>query len=496
LLFFEMQYCNDLFVDINVLSEEEIESFSSEEGIEEFESDDDDDDEITVVSIDGTQKNSLCKSENFAQITEMDDEYDEIFSGINEKTIVHDARLQKICDFLQKEHEKCASMAPLKALHELDVNVVKAFAALPDAQTLRILNPLPVFDSIRFFDVNPLDETDTHYYEVFNHALNCYERCLMSATKIVGSFFSQFDADASSKTMASQSRTTGPYAFKSAEEIKEIWAHSSMCGSALHRAAEYILNYGIDMPHSVMQSEVFRTRDVSQFVNFIRHEILGVYDIMRTELRLSDFETRTEHRENSSLAQWCKIAASTRGAGIFSHLPPPCKVAGSADAIVHRRGTPDDHVEILDWKRTPSVRSVPFGDSKRTALPPCNTQLDSVLEKYSNQLRLYAYMIHSSSTLKVTGLALVVIHPQNLKYTKIQIEPNFDVIFEIVRTRLRQNRELCKSVFMTFLRDRRRLPPSKTVLEARRYIHSIDEYFEKAVQTLAFGKNVQFSLKT
>lgn len=93
------------------------------------------------------------------------------------------------------------------------------------------------------------------------------------------------------------------------------------------------------------------------------------------------------------------------------------KVAGSIDMIYQK---PNGHLVLYDWKRSKEIkrsafRSTDVGKEPVSFLPNCN------FSHYSLQLNLYQHILEDKYGHKVDGRYLVILHPKQASYMRLQI---------------------------------------------------------------------------
>jgi len=380
-----------------------------------------------------------------------DDESTEPPEGYNEK--MRDEAFLAACEAFSPR------IVPGFDIMMIDEAHVDAFRALPDPKTFVNLHPFPMFDSVIFVEHD-------HHYEVFNEAMNAYERCRGSVTGAIHVPFKHFDPKFHAKRIADSNRRYGEYANMTAEEIEHLWVFGANCGSAFHKSAELFLNdpFFSDIPEEFTTSPVLQSVEFGYFLRFVRDHIVGQVDIIRTELRLTDWRL---NRDNTYVAQQLRAGKYYPHDPVMQKMLPMVKLAGSADLICHRRSDKDPNsVEIWDWKRSKKIRDTAF--DKTFGKWPCDMQPDANLYHYQLQLNLYQWMLENNTEMRVTARKVIVFHPSNDSYLIFEI-PNLQTIVQrLMIQRLQENRSL---------------PPLDTpadIAEHVRYSAEIDQYFATA----------------
>jgi hypothetical protein len=90
------------------------------------------------------------------------------------------------------------------------------------------------------------------------------------------------------------------------------------------------------------------------------------------------------------------------------------KISGSIDMVFRDKNTGE--YLIYDWKRSKGIEYESYGG--KTATTPCISHIpDTNFWHYSLQLNVYRKILQDKYDMKITGLALVVLHPDNHKKT-------------------------------------------------------------------------------
>lgn len=213
---------------------------------------------------------------------------------------------------------------------------------------------------------------------------------LQSVTQFVHTFFPHFDADVVIENMMkSKNWPNSKYFGKTPDEIKKEWDiirdEAALAGTKMHLAIEQFYNSLIDTSIPLEQDpSVVDTKEYRHFQTFYKdHSHLRPF---KTEWRIFD--------EN-------------------------VKIAGSIDMIFY---DPDDEtgtsLYIYDWKRSKEIKMRNFFQK---ALSPLEYLDDCNYIHYSLQLNVYRKIIQDNYGFKVNKLAIVVFHPNNDSYNKIDI---------------------------------------------------------------------------
>ena len=256
-----------------------------------------------------------------------------------------------------------------------------------DCTYLAKLNPTPR-DKYVEFDEKP------HKYAIRGDQTN-----VKSCTEFIHLFFKPFDPVKISQTCA-ENQTNPDYIGKNPEQIQQIWNLGSALGTEMHYQIERNLN---GLPYTLEEFEY--CPEIEMYVNFsLDNSHLRIW---RTEMRIFDDELR---------------------------------IAGSIDAIYEDLEHPG-YFYIVDWKRANRIWFEGFCECRsydgvkrhgtgRDKLPtvctrfaphPATCDLDDCnYNQYSLQLMLYRYILEKNYKMKFTGQSLVVLHPHQRNYLKIE----------------------------------------------------------------------------
>jgi PD-(D/E)XK nuclease superfamily len=242
-------------------------------------------------------------------------------------------------------------------------------------------NPHPRDDRIKFVE-------DTHTYYI-DGSSDGYISC----TTIIHTLFPKFDADEIiTRMMNSEKFSTGAYAGMTRNEIKAKWDknrdEAASAGTKMHLNIEMFYN---DADHS---------KDGKEWELFCGYR--------------EDFPNLKPYRTEMV---------------VFAE---DVKVAGSIDMVYH---DPDDDEGfiICDWKRSKEIKmNNRFGkgiNHHTRDLDDCN------LIHYSLQLNLYKWILQRYYQMKVNGIFLCVLHPNQDTYLKIDGLDLYDRIEALMEDR-------------------------------------------------------------
>lgn len=193
--------------------------------------------------------------------------------------------------------------------------------------------------------------------------------------------FEKFDADAVAKNILKKRKwkndPTYKYYQKSLEEIKAMWSstEASEAGTKMHFDIECYYN-GLEVNNDSIEYKYFM-------------------EFARDYAHLEPYRT-----------EWCVY---------YEEL----KLSGSIDMVFRDKNTGEFY--IYDWKRTKGIEFEGFGGKKSHV--PCIAHLDdSNFWHYSLQLNTYRAILEEKYGMKISGMYLIVLHPNNLcgTYDRIQ----------------------------------------------------------------------------
>ena len=249
---------------------------------------------------------------------------------------------------------------------------------------------------------------ETHVYLIDN----VHDKDYYSVTQFVHQFIQHFDADGIiNKMMTSPKWKESKYYNKTKETILEEWdtlrETAAQLGTRMHLAIEQFYNVLIN-PLSIEENkqdlDATSTIEYGYFLNFHQQHVTGTHLVpLRTEWRIFD---------------------------------EVYKLAGSIDMVYLDTTDPSGtSICIYDWKRSKEIKEKNWFQK---CLPPLSHLDDCNYNHYSLQLNVYKFIIERNYGLCVTQLAIVVFHPNNSNYIKIDI-PILDYEIESIMThRLKQ----------------------------------------------------------
>ena len=231
---------------------------------------------------------------------------------------------------------------------------------------LRLKNPHPRDARVHFIE-------DTHKYYIDGSSED-----YISVTTLIHSLFPHFDADQVIKKMRrGRNWKSSKYFGMTDEEIKKSWDDNrdsaATSGTAMHAGIEAFYN---DDAH-----EIASTREFNLFTRF-RDEFPDM-EIFRTE---------------------------------FVLFAEDAKVAGSVDALYVDPDKPD-HLIMVDWKRSKEIKK---SNKYQKGTSPITAHLDDCNHiHYSLQLHTYSYILEKYYGYKISRKFLVVLHPNQEDFEKV-----------------------------------------------------------------------------
>ena len=233
-------------------------------------------------------------------------------------------------------------------------------------QTLAFLHAHPRDKEVRF-----VEKTHTYY-------VRGSSKGFVSTTGFVHAFFPHFDAAKTiKKMMASPKWPQSEYFGMTEQEIADQWSASSKDasgkGTNMHLAIEQHLNGALNR----IDESVKETKEWEYYQHFWDH-IKGDLEPFRTEWEVWDDEY---------------------------------KLTGSIDMVFRRKS--DGAFLIYDWKRSKEIKQVNTfenGEGPMGHLPNANYY------HYALQLNVYRWFLQKHYGLKIVGLVIVILHPNNQDY--------------------------------------------------------------------------------
>ena len=232
----------------------------------------------------------------------------------------------------------------------------------------------------------------THVYTV-----NGTSKGYCSITKFHHEFFGHFDADAViGNMMRSKKWPQSQWFGMTPKEIKDAWAangkEASEAGTAIHLAIEMYLNGSPQTIAPGIQDSV----EWKYFTKFWEKDSRR-WQPWRTEWEIWDDELL---------------------------------LAGSVDMVF--KSLKDNTYAIYDWKRTKEIKMEnPF----QSGLGPLSHFPDCNYWQYTLQLNLYRWIIEKHYGMKITELALIVLHPSNTSFKRFVLPILHDEIEELLNCR-------------------------------------------------------------
>jgi hypothetical protein len=274
--------------------------------------------------------------------------------------------------------------------------------------------PFPNFSNDVKLSMEPHEKNDNRIsFDEPSHKyfLDGTHQFSLSTTPFVHAPFEEFDPEQALraiKNSAKWKQGIHEHQAKTDEEIKAVWANSSVLGTIFHARCENYYLKGEIPDYSTLQE--FEKKEMDQFLRFNQeHVIPKGYIPYRTEWRVYDEEI---------------------------------DIAGSVDMIYMNPKT--GKLLIYDWKRTKDLPKTAFRDKK--GIWPMQHLPDSKYWAYSLQLNMYRYMLEKNYGVEIEGLCLVACHCDRSDYLAEPVAFMDDEIQSLVRVR----KELLKRGIKTF----------------------------------------------
>ncbi len=232
----------------------------------------------------------------------------------------------------------------------------------------------------------------THVYTVKGNS-----KGWISCTGFLHSFFPHTDTDEIiTKMMNSKKWPESKWYGMTREQIKKAWKdmgkEASEAGTAMHLGIEMVMNGA----ETEVVPEVKQTKEWEYFQNYWVKDS-EIWEPWRTEWEVWDEEL---------------------------------KLAGSIDMVY--RNKQDGTFAIYDWKRAKEMKlENPFSNGYGPAqnLPDCNYW------HYTLQLNVYRWLLEKHYNLKISEMALVVLHPNNSNYRRFKLNRLEEEVEEMMECR-------------------------------------------------------------
>ena len=232
----------------------------------------------------------------------------------------------------------------------------------------------------------------THVYTVKGNS-----RGWISCTGFLHAFFPHTDTDdIITKMMKSKKWPESKWYGMTREQIKQTWKdmgkEASEAGTAMHLGIEQVMNGA----EAEVVQEVKQTKEWEYFEKYWAKD-LEIWEPWRTEWEVWDEDL---------------------------------KLAGSIDMVY--RNKQDGTFAIYDWKRAKEMKMEnPFSNGYGPAkdLPDCNYW------HYTLQLNVYRWLLEKHYGLKISEMALVVLHPNNNNYKRFKLNRLEDEVEEMMECR-------------------------------------------------------------
>jgi len=232
----------------------------------------------------------------------------------------------------------------------------------------------------------------THVYTVKGSS-----KGICSITTFLHQFFPHFDADdVIRKMMKGRNWPSSRWYGMTPGAIKEAWnanaRESSEAGTAMHLAIEKYMN-GTEPTDEV--------RDTTEWKYFWRYwtKDCEIWEPWRTEWEVWDEDL---------------------------------KLAGSIDMVY--RNKKDGSFAIYDWKRTKEIK---MENSYQSGYGPAADLPDANYWHYTLQLNLYRWLLEKHYGIKISEMALIVLHPNNSSYRRYKLNRLEEEIEGIIECRRR-----------------------------------------------------------
>lgn len=252
-------------------------------------------------------------------------------------------------------------------------------------------------------NAHPRDARITFDEPTHTYTIDGSKEGWVSCTGFIHGFFEEFDADAViAKMMGSRKWSESKYYGKTAAEIKAEWDknrdEAAEAGTRMHLDIEHYYNAE---PVGNLAADDWLPNPGPEWDYFQAYE--------RKWRAPKGF---TAHR-----TEWL----------VFKE---DIKLAGSIDMVYLK---PDGTYAIYDWKRAKEMR---YENTWQQGKAPLDHLPDTNYWHYSIQLNIYRTILEQLYGVRVSELALVVLHPNNTSFQVIKVnrmEEEVEAMFEVRR---------------------------------------------------------------
>jgi hypothetical protein len=255
-------------------------------------------------------------------------------------------------------------------------------------------------------NVHPRDERIAFREEDHTYAIDGDRTGWISCTTFIGQFYEHFDPDAVIRKMMMSSRwKESKYYGMKPDEIKKQWndngTEASEAGTKMHLDIEHYNNAD---PVGNLAGDEWEPTEGSEWSYFLAYD-----------------------RKHRRARGWVPFRTE------WLVFKEDIKLAGSIDMVYMK---PDGTLAIYDWKR---AKNIAYENKYQKMYPPISHLPDTNYWHYSLQLNIYRRILQEHYDVKVTELALVVLHPNQTSYEVIQLnmmDDEVEAMFQARRVRM------------------------------------------------------------
>jgi len=232
-------------------------------------------------------------------------------------------------------------------------------------------------------------------------------------TTFLSTFFPKFNPEAAINNIKKSKKFSNksPYSTMTEQEILKKWSDESILaknmGTILHKQIEDYYNNAStlaetkeDDKEETKVDDKATSKELNMFLQYDKEEILNRYSPYRTEWSI-----------------WMDRDKNDR-----------C-LAGQVDMIYQNNET--KKYMLVDWKRSKEIK---YQNNYEKGLGVCSHLDNCNYVKYSLQLNCYKHILEKYYDIEVEDMFLVVLHPNNDTYIKIQVNGMDDTIKDIIDT--------------------------------------------------------------
>ena len=256
-------------------------------------------------------------------------------------------------------------------------------------------------------DLNISFEEETHTYTINNNSN------YTSVTTFIHSLFNEFDSTKIINNILKSKKYNNPdykYYNKTKEEILNMWDKNRESAAQFGTQMHYFIECYYDCLHNpnIDFQQLFTDSKTNCFTLQNNTEYNYFINFVNDNLNLIPYRT-----------EWC----------IYDE---ELKLAGSIDMVFSDN---NNKFHIYDWKRSKEIKKT--NNNNETSIIPLLEHIpNSNYWHYTLQLNIYKKLLEKNYNFVIDSLCLIVIHPENKNYMKINVPIIDELITELLEYRL------------------------------------------------------------